>query len=171
MDTPLVTLAGPRFVDAEGRTLLLRGMNLGAASKVPSRPDGSTHLREGFYNHRDVSFVGRPLLLAEADEHLARLFSWGFTHLRLGVTWEAVEHAGPGIHDTAFLDYLQALVVKIGAHGMTLQVDPHQDVWSRFTGGSGAPGGPWRRSAWSSPACTTREPPCSTSFTGIRSPA
>ncbi len=129
-----------RFVDERGRTLILRGMNLGAGSKLPSSPDGATHRRDGFFDHRNVSFVGRPLPLAEADEHFDRLLSWGFTHLRLAITWEAVEHAGPGIYDTAFLDYLEALVRKAVAHGMTLHIDPHQDVWSRFTGGAGAPG-------------------------------
>ena len=65
--------------------------------------------------------------------------SWGLTFLRLLVTWEAVEHAGPGVYDQAYLDYLYALVKKAGDHGLELFIDPHQDVWSRFSGGDGAP--------------------------------
>jgi hypothetical protein len=87
-----------------------------------------------------VSFVGRPFSLEQADEHFARLKRWGFTFLRLLVTWEAIEHAGPGMYDQAYLEYVHAIVRKAGEHGMRLFIDPHEDVWSRFTGGDGAPG-------------------------------
>jgi len=130
---------GPWFKDEHGRTLILRGVNLGGSSKVPY-PDGASYIREGFYNHRDVSFVGRPFPLAEADEHFSRLRAWGFTFLRLLVTWEAIEHAGPGLYDRDYLDYLYAVVRQAGEHGIDLFIDPHQDVWSRMSGGDGAPG-------------------------------
>ena len=103
-------------------------------------PDGATWRREGFFDHRNVSFVGRPFPLDQADEHFARLRRWGLTTLRLLTTWEAIEHAGPGVYDRDYLDYFEAIVRKAGEHGLRLFVDPHQDVWSRFTGGDGAPG-------------------------------
>ena len=84
--------------------------------------------------------MGRPFPLQEADEHFARLKAWGFTFLRLLVTWEAIEHAGPGLYDETYLDYLRKLVIKAGEYEMEVLIDPHQDVWSRFTGGDGAPG-------------------------------
>lgn len=130
---------GPWFKDEHGRTLILRGVNLGGSSKVPY-PDGATHVREGFFQHRDVSFVGRPFPLEEADEHFRRLRHWGFTFLRLLVTWEAVEHAGPGQYDEEYLDYLYEVVRRADEHGLDLFIDPHQDVWSRLSGGDGAPG-------------------------------
>jgi hypothetical protein len=135
-----ITTDGPWFKDRAGRTLLLRGVNLSGSSKVPYRPDGATHRHEGFYDHRDVSFVGRPFPLHEADEHLERLRSWGLTFLRLLVTWEAVEHAGPGQYDEEYLAYLRAVVERAGRYGIDVFVDPHQDAWSRWTGGDGAPG-------------------------------
>ncbi len=135
-----IRIAGSRFVDERGRTLILRGVNLGGSSKVPARPDGATHLREGFFDHRDVSFVGRPFPLEEADEHFSRLRAWGLTFLRLVVTWEAIEHAGPGRYDEAYLDYVRAIAERAGRHGFDLFIDPHQDMWSRFSGGDGAPG-------------------------------
>jgi len=135
----MMHIEGAHFKDEHGRTLILRGVNLGGSSKVPF-PHGATHIREGFYNHRDVSFVGRPFPLQEADEHLARLRAWGFTFLRLLVTWEAVEHAGPGIYDEEYLEYLVEVVHKAREYGIQLFVDPHQDVWSRMSGGDGAPG-------------------------------
>jgi hypothetical protein len=133
-------IEGPWFKDEHGRTLVLRGVNLGGSSKVPFAPDGATHIRERFFDHRDVSFVGRPFPLEEADEHFSRLRAWGLTFLRFVVTWEAVEHAGPGIYDKAYLDYLYEVVRRAGEQGFHLFVDPHQDVWSRMSGGDGAPG-------------------------------
>jgi hypothetical protein len=126
--------------DAHGRRLILRGVNLGGSSKVPLAPDGATYRRQGLLRHREVSFIGRPFPLEEADEHLGRLKRWGLTFLRLLTTWEAIEHAGPGQYDRDYLEYLVAIVRKAGEHGLTLFIDPHQDVWSRFTGGDGAPG-------------------------------
>ncbi len=136
----MIHIEGPWFKDEHGRTLILRGVNLGGSSKVPFRPNGATHIREGFYDHRNVSFVGRPFPLEEADEHFSRLRAWGFTFLRFLVTWEAVEHAGPGVYDEEYLDYLYAVVRKAGEYGIQLFIDPHQDVWSRMSGGDGAPG-------------------------------
>src|SRR5215207_3070960 len=97
---------GIYFKDEHGRSLLLRGVNLGGSSKVPYIPDGATHVSTGFFNHREVSFVGRPFPLKEADEHFARLKAWGLTFIRFLVTWEAIEHAGPGQYDTEYLDYI-----------------------------------------------------------------
>lgn len=135
-----LTINGLWFKDEHGRTRLLRGVNLSGASKLPSQPDGATHCRDGFFDHRNVSFVGRPFPLDEADEHFRRLQHWGLTFLRFVVTWEAIEHAGPGQYDEDYLDYLTAVVKKAGDYGFDLYIDPHQDVWSRFSGGDGAPG-------------------------------
>lgn len=136
----MVNLSQNSFTDSLGRVLMLRGVNLGGSSKVPLTPDGSTYRADGFFDHHSVSFVGRPFPLEEADEHYSRLRSWGFNTLRFLVTWEAIEHAGPGIHDQAYLDYLYSVVKKAGEHGFFVFIDPHQDVWSRFSGGDGAPG-------------------------------
>lgn len=132
-------IAGSHFVDGFGRYLILRGVNLGGDSKVPSLPDGRTHHEEGFYEGKNVSFVGRPFPLEEADEHFARLSSWGQRFLRFLVTWEAVEHEGPDIYDSAYLEYLEGIADSAARHGISLFIDPHQDVWSRWTGGDGAP--------------------------------
>ena len=128
---------GAWFKDEAGRTMLLRGVNLGGDSKVPAWPRA---IRPGtFFKRRRVSFVGRPFPLEAADEHFARLRSWGLTFLRLLVPWEAVAHAGPDTYDEDYLNYLEQIVERAAAYGFTLFVDPHQDAWSRLCGGSGAP--------------------------------
>jgi hypothetical protein len=136
----MIRIEGSHFKDETGRTLMLRGVNLSGSAKVPCQPDGATWRLDHFFDHRNVSFVGRPFPLEEADEHLSRLKAWGFTFLRFLITWEAVEHAGPGNYDEEYLDYVFKVVKKAGVYGINVFIDPHQDEWSRFCGGDGAPG-------------------------------
>ena len=139
----LVRSSGGHFRDPQGRQLLLRGVNFAANSKLPqgSPPDdASSHSLPPFGNHRQVSFVGRPVALEHADEHFARLKHWGLDFVRFLITWEAVEHAGPGCYDQDYLHYLRELMRCAAKHDICVVIDPHQDVWSRFTGGDGAPG-------------------------------
>ena len=129
-----------RFVDEKGRTVLLRGVNLGGSSKIPFSPNGATHIKTDFSNHKNVSFAGRPFPLKDADEHFSRLKHWGFNCLRFLVTWEAIEHSGPKKYDKEYLDYLEEILKIAGEYDFYIFIDPHQDVWSRMTGGDGAPG-------------------------------
>jgi hypothetical protein len=76
--------------------------------------------------------------------------------VRFLITWEAVEHAGPcvttsqsltaklnlvhrGKYDYEYLNYVRSLLSLFPQYGMRAFVSMHQDVWSRFSGGSGAP--------------------------------
>jgi hypothetical protein len=94
---------------------------------------------ESLENPAEASFSGRPFPLEEADERLAQLARWGFTFIRFPVTWEALEHQGPGQYDEAYLAYLRKLLLAAERRGISVFIDPHQDAWSRFTGGDGAP--------------------------------
>jgi hypothetical protein len=131
-------IQGTKFLDEQGRTVHLRGVNLSGSTKTP--PDEPTQIANTFSHHREVSFVGRPFPLEDANEHFSRLAHWGFNTLRFLTTWEAIEHAGRGQYDTAYLDYLTEVVDMAGDYGFYVFIDPHQDVWSRMTGGDGAPG-------------------------------
>ncbi|KAG6840292.1 hypothetical protein C0991_007685 [Blastosporella zonata] len=132
--TPL-RIEGRHFVDAYGRVCALRGVNLSGSTKAPANDSHDTFPADA----ESVTFVGRPFPLEEAPEHFARLRRWGLTFIRFLVTWEAIEHAGPGIYDLEYLSYVRKLLSLLPEYGLTAFVSIHQDVWSRYSGGSGAP--------------------------------
>lgn len=133
------------FVDGLGRIIQLKGINLDAGSKYPKTPNFTSHKpvrgNEGlFFDGDHVSFVGRPFPLEEVSGHIKRIKSLGYNSIRYIFTWEAIEHEGPGKYDESFIDYtIQVLKIIDEIGGVYVYFDPHQDVWSRFSGGDGAP--------------------------------
>lgn len=123
------------FQDA-GRTVLLRGVNLADAKFPPGQP---TYLPDSLDNAASCSYIGAPLELEEAPAHLRKLRYLGFNVLRIPVVWEALEHKGPGIYDDEYIGYVRKLVQICVDHGFKVMINPHQDLWSRHAGGSGAP--------------------------------
>ncbi|CAD7956297.1 unnamed protein product [Amoebophrya sp. A120] len=103
-----------------------------ASPSSPARPQGAQ-------NPNKISFVNRPFPLSEADDHFRRLLALGFTFFRLCITWEAVEPNESGVYDEEYLEYLEKLVSRARDFGISVFIDFHQDVWSRYCGGSGAP--------------------------------
>lgn len=94
------------------------------------------------------SYVNRPFQLEEAPEHWARLKSWGLTFsesladgavnehselttVRINVTWDAVEHAGPGQYDTEYLAYLRTLLESLRGTGLVAYVVSHVPGFAR----------------------------------------
>lgn len=120
----ILSINDGRFIDSYNRTVTLRGINFAADSKFPCQND---------------RYVGSPVPLEEADTHYARLSSLGFNCLRYIYTWDAIEHEGPGKYDEEYINYTIEMLRKAAAHGFYVFLDPHQDAWSRFSGGSGAP--------------------------------
>jgi hypothetical protein len=145
--------------DDQGRFLLLRGCNLGGSSKIPffrgAVPAGAAALQ----NPGEASFVGRPFPAEEAGAHFERLRRWGLTFVRFLITWEALEPQGPGIYDEAYLAHLRKILLAAEEWGIAVFMDPHQDVWSRWTGGTGLPPGPWKSWGWIGKNSTPPGPP------------
>ena len=128
---------GHTFRDPERREVTLRGINVAGDAKYP--PGLPSNLPNHFFEGDDVSFVGRPFTVDDAHTHFSRLKSWGYNTIRYIFTWEAIEHAGPGRYDDEWCDHTIKLLRLAKDYGFYIFMDPHQDVWSRFTGGSGAP--------------------------------
>lgn len=130
---------GQRFRDAENREIILHGINVAGDAKFPAVPNQPSHVAENFFDGDGVSFVGRPFSIDDAHTHFSRLRRWGYTTIRYVFTWEAIEHSGPGKYDDEWIEHTISLLRIAKEYGFYVFMDPHQDVWSRFTGGSGAP--------------------------------
>ncbi|PWW75721.1 Glycoside Hydrolase Family 5 protein [Tuber magnatum] len=126
------------FTDDHRRTILLRGINVSGDAKYPqTNPLAGT---PEFYSADNVSYVGKPF--GSAEEAMAwwrRLRGWGIGVVRMVVCWEALEPREMGKYDEEYIDYLRVILEKANEVGLLVFIDGHQDVWSRFTGGSGAP--------------------------------
>lgn len=133
-----------QFVDSKGRIIQLRGVNLDPSVKVPREPYLPTHdiQNESIYYDKagDVDFTGHPMPLKDIESHVNRIRSLGYNAIRYLFSWEAIEHEGPGIYDFKYMDFTIELLQKVNEiGGLYIYLDPHQDVWSRCCGGSGAP--------------------------------
>jgi len=103
--------------DRDGRYLYINGVNL-ADTKLAMTTD-------------PVSYVGRPVPENQADAFFAKLRGLGFNAVRFLVSWEGVEHGGPGVYDQAYLDYIRRIVKLAGRYGIWVLIDFHQDLFSR----------------------------------------
>lgn len=132
-------IEGRTFRDTKNREVTLRGINVAGDAKFPTIPDLPSNKHDHFYDGDNVSFVDRPFSIDEAHTHFSRLKRWGYTLIRYVFTWEAIEHAGPGKYDEEWIQHTIQVLRLAKGYGFYVFMDPHQDVWSRFTGGSGAP--------------------------------
>lgn len=134
-----LTIEDGQFRDREGRTVVLRGINVAGDAKLPSQPNQYSHIKDGFFDGDSVKFNGRPFPKEEAHTHFSRLRRWGYNTIRYVFTWEAIEAAGPGRYDEDFVAHTIDILRIAKEFGFYIIMDPHQDVWSRYCGGSGAP--------------------------------
>lgn len=99
----------PAFVtDADGRSLLLRGLNVSSSAKDdPLRMPWVT------------------------QEDLVRLRQWGFNAVRFLVFWDAIEPQ-PGQYDREYLARVRERVDWCARAGLMVVLDMHQDVFGKF---------------------------------------
>ncbi|KAL8404527.1 hypothetical protein RB594_009397 [Gaeumannomyces avenae] len=134
-----LTIKDGGFLDRQGRQIVLRGINVAADAKYPSKPNQPAQVAEDFFDGDHVNFHERPFPKDDAHVHFARLKRYGYNTIRYIFTWEAIEAAGPGIYDEEWIQHTIDILRIAKSYGFHVFMDPHQDVWSRFSGGSGAP--------------------------------
>jgi endoglycosylceramidase len=106
----------PMVRDAQGRAIVLRGVNVSNAAKGAS---------------------DRLPVLADADVKRITV-DWGFDFVRLLVFWDAIEPTA-GTIDGAYLDAVAQRVAMLGAAGVSVLLDMHQDVYAAKFCCDGAP--------------------------------
>ncbi len=99
---------GTRFIDKYGRQVLLRGVNVSGAAKVP------------------------PFQVIRGPEDFAPLRAWGFNAIRLLFNWEAFESVRDQ-YDNDYLQYYLRVIRWAALHKLYVIVDIHQDAYSRYS--------------------------------------
>ena len=102
-------VGGGRIVDADGREVLLRGVNVNALVDYWQ------------YGQFPTTF---PLTEGDA-QHIADV---GWNVVRLLVSWSRIEPE-PGRYDDAYIEEVRAAVRLFERHGIRSIVDFHQDAW------------------------------------------
>jgi endoglycosylceramidase len=112
---PRPSTAGRFLLDPQGRVLVLHGVNM-VYKRPPYAPDAV-----GF-GADDARFLARQ----------------GFTTVRLGLIWKAVEPE-PGHYDDAYLSRIRGTTETLAAAGIHVLLDFHQDLFNERFQGEGAP--------------------------------
>ncbi|HEX5265904.1 MAG TPA: cellulase family glycosylhydrolase [Acidimicrobiales bacterium] len=147
----------PRIVDPDGRTVILRGVNVvGVEDDFYTTPSGAepgptpvfpieasaydgtcpamTH-RAGEAPVCEVQ-AGLPEYEQSTDpgshDDLAQMRALGFNFVRLALSWSQLELT-PGRYSTTYLDRIAQVVGWAREQGIYVLLDMHQDAYSRFT--------------------------------------
>jgi endoglycosylceramidase len=100
---------GGRIADAEGREVLLRGVNVNALAEYWQGGEFPTVF---------------PLTADDAD----LIAAIGWNTVRLLLSWSRVEPE-PGVYDEAYLDQVRDAVRLLASRGLYSIIDLHQDAW------------------------------------------
>ncbi|MDQ1519747.1 MAG: hypothetical protein QOI55_820, partial [Actinomycetota bacterium] len=103
----------PRIVDARGRQVILRGVNLNSL---------------GDYYQDDPAL---PPVVPVTENDWADMETHGFNVVRLLVQWSAIEPTR-GVFDDRYLARVHNAVTTAARHGIYTVIDMHQDAWGKF---------------------------------------
>jgi len=107
-----VTVQDGKFIDPQGRQLLLHGMSVISKNR----------------NDNYQSFHG--------PEEFAQMQDWGMNCIRLGIIWDGLEPA-PGQFDEQYLKKVDQRIDWAQQHGLYVFLDMHQDLYSyKFSDGA-----------------------------------
>lgn len=114
-----------RFYDAQGREVLLRGLNARVAGLFDvTFDDGRIPLQPiPAFGPEDCRFIAEDL---------------GMNHLRLPVNWSAIEPRRDEF-DPAYTERVREVAAFCAEHGVYTLVDLHQDAYGKDIGEDGAP--------------------------------
>lgn len=140
-DNKFISVKDDKFIDPEGRQIILHGVNIVEKSK------------------------GRNYLSWHGPEEFAMMRDWGFNCIRLGIIWDGLEPE-PGKYDYDYLAGLDSRIQWAKDNGIYVFLDMHQDLYNAKFGGDGAPewavlddgkphinpGGVWSIAYFTSPA-------------------
>jgi endoglycosylceramidase len=103
---------GERFIDAEGRHVILHGVSVIDKSKAHN-------------------YLG-----SETAEDFAAMRDWGFNCIRLGIIWDGLEPE-PGQYNEAYLKGVDQRIAWARKNGLYVFLDMHQDLFSvKFSDGA-----------------------------------
>lgn len=100
---------GGRIVDAEGREVLLRGVNVNALAEY-------------------WQYGAFPTVFALTASDADQMAAIGWNVVRLLLSWSRVEPA-PGAYDAAYLEQVRRAVRLLASRGLYTILDLHQDAW------------------------------------------
>ncbi len=106
--------ANPGIVDAHGRQVVLRGVNLNSL---------------GDYAVANPAYPVTALPVTAADWD--RMAAQGFNSVRLLVSWSRLEPS-PGAIDASYLVEIHQAVDDAAARGIYSIIDMHQDAWGKY---------------------------------------
>lgn len=133
--------AGPaglaRIVDAGGRTVLLRGVNVNGLVDYPvpgpagpaqvAYPTDPAAYADGRCPPRNPAVESMTVCGFDARQ----LRAFGYNSVRLALSWSLLEPR-PGRIDRTYLARVAQVVGWLGAQGIYTVLDLHQDAWSKY---------------------------------------
>ena len=100
-----VSISGQNFIDPQGRTLTLHGINV-------------------VNKNKETSYLGHI-----SPEEMTMFKSWGFNVIRLGIIWDGLEPE-PGMYNEEYLKGIDQMIQWAADNDIYVFLDMHQDLYS-----------------------------------------